>query len=294
MRKFIQQLRDPHLVYLKVLGKIDHKLLWKKLSGMNTDPFRGKVSLILSFDCDTEKDIEVVSAVHARLEKMGIKPVYAVPGQLLIKGENEYGKLRDKGCDFINHGFLSHSLYNPETLEYKNKFIYSDLTPEEIKEDILKGHETLKIFLGKSPKGFRTPHFGTFQDPFEMNFLYSFLKELEYEYSSSAMPRMSFQKGPFYKDVSGIIEFPVTGTFDRPFEVLDSYSFGHSRKNKWKKEDFKTQFNKILTYYSTQNSGCLINLYADPSQVHEWDDFFNCLNAVPYKLNSFDRLISHD
>jgi hypothetical protein len=42
-----------------------------------------RVWLVLSFDCDTPQDADVAEAVHERLMSMGVRPVYAVPGDLL-------------------------------------------------------------------------------------------------------------------------------------------------------------------------------------------------------------------
>ena len=52
---------------------------------------------ILSLDCDTEEDISVIVQVDGRLSGLGIRPVYAVPGELLEKGRDVYKKMYD--CD---------------------------------------------------------------------------------------------------------------------------------------------------------------------------------------------------
>ena len=70
------------------------------LNQTNKFGVKGKY-FILSFDCDTEKDIEVVDEVHQRLARLNITPSYAVPGELLKKGASEYSKLKNKGAEFI-------------------------------------------------------------------------------------------------------------------------------------------------------------------------------------------------
>ena len=79
---------------------------------------------ILSFDCDTEEDIMVACDVHQRLKEIGITPVYAVPGELLKKGENVYRKLYETGAEFINHGGREHTYFDKKYQRQASSFFY--------------------------------------------------------------------------------------------------------------------------------------------------------------------------
>jgi hypothetical protein len=136
--------------------------------------------LILSFDCDTEEDIAVALDVHFKLKDIGITPVYAVPGELLKKGEKVYRKIHEMGAEFINHGGCEHTYFDENYQRHASCFFYDQQSAEELRKDILLGHQTLQDVLGVTAKGWRTPHFGTFQKPEHFNFLYSILNELNY------------------------------------------------------------------------------------------------------------------
>ena len=45
---------------------------------------------LLSFDCDTDLDVEVVGALHESLRASGIVPLYAVPGEMLASSPNTF------------------------------------------------------------------------------------------------------------------------------------------------------------------------------------------------------------
>ena len=116
-----------------------------------------KTVFLLSFDCDTELDIEVLPQVVAKLQGIGIKPVLAVPGELIEKGQEVYKQFAASGIEFINHGYVQHThLQLPERI-YKSNFFYHKLSRDQISQDINKGHEAIRKHLEITPAGFRTP-----------------------------------------------------------------------------------------------------------------------------------------
>ena len=246
----------------------------------------------LSFDCDTEKDIEVVEGVDLRLKRLGINPTYAVPGELLKLGRDVYSKLHKNGSEFINHGYLSHTDYNEAKRIYTSTVFYDKLSKQKVKEDILNGHYNFIDVLGEEPNGFRTPHFGTYQKRNQMLFLYSVLDELGYSFSSSTTPVMGMWNGAVQKVGAGMLEFPVSGTFDYPARILDSWGFRFSPTRKFDEHDYVEQFKKMVDFFSLPNTSGIFNIYADPSQVYDWNMFFECMEMTVQLTNSsFSNLV---
>lgn len=233
---------------------------------------------ILSFDCDTVQDIEVVAGVHARLQDMGITPVYAVPGQLLEKGQSVYRQIANTGAEFINHGYTEHCHYDSESEIYISSFFYDQLPSAVVKNDILQGHETQIRILGRHPKGFRVPHFGTFQDDEHLTFLFDALIELGYQYSTSTLPLFGFCNGPAKKVANEFYEIPVSGCFDYPLTILDSWSFRFAPNRRVTESDYINQFSKMAQMIRKGNA--LLNVYADPSQIYNWEGFFESMASV--------------
>ena len=247
---------------------------------------------ILSFDCDTEKDIEVVGEVHQKLAKLNISPSYAVPGELLKKGASEYGKLKDNGAEFINHGYLSHTSYIQSSKSYVSTLFYDKLSNTEVEEDIINGHNNFFDIFSEYPLGFRTPHFGTFQKSGQLNFLYDVLKKLNYSFSSSTTPVTGMWNGAIKKTSQGILELPVSGCYDYPARILDSWGFRFSPTRKLSENDYMEQFNKMMNFFEDPNINGIFNIYADPSQVYDWDIFFECMSMTSNLTNiSFSELI---
>ena len=86
-----------------------------------------------------------------RLNKYGITPSYAVPGELLKLGRDVYSNLNNKGVEFINHGYLSHTSYNAKDKSYLSTLFYDQLSNEMIKRDVIKGHNNFIDVFGENP-----------------------------------------------------------------------------------------------------------------------------------------------
>jgi len=250
-----------------------------------------KSYLVLSFDCDTEKDIEVIEDVHNRVTSLGAHPIYAVPGELLLLGADVYRRMKKAGAEFINHGYLSHTSYDPTSRNYVSTLFYDRISGQEVIEDIHCGHEAYLNVFGSEPTGFRTPHFGTYNKKNQLSHLYSILGTLGYSFSSSTTPVLSMWKGPVIFDRSGIIEFPVTGCFDYPGRILDSWSFRFSPSRSYDEHDYAHQFRRLVDYFSADENVGIMNIYADPSQVYDWPEFFDC---VAYASNNLQTTTFSD
>ena len=289
--KFFQLLRQPLYPISYFFG-----LIAPRFFRLNQHRLLRKTELkdkyfILSFDCDTSKDIEVVAYVHERLRNIGITPTYAVPGELLIEGATTYRKLFDQGSEFINHGYKSHTTYFSQNKSYVSTLFYEEMNDQDVREVVIQGHKTFFDILGKYPLGFRTPHFGGYQSRNNLRNLYSILAELKYSFSSSTSPYFAMWKGPAIYTNYGIWEFPVSGCYDYPVRILDSWGFRFSPTRRFTESDYISQFQKAMDYFDTIDGPAIFNIYADPSQVFDWEDFFVCMKMTKNLKNiSFAEL----
>ena len=276
-----------HFMLYFLINKVMPKILWRRYvqscSNLEESIF------ILSFDCDTELDIEVLPGVIKQLRDIGIQPVLAVPGELIKKGADLYLSLAKAGIEFMNHGYVQHTqLELPERI-YVSNFFYHSLTRTEIRNDIILGHKSIQEILGVIPIGFRTPHFGSFQKKSQLKFLWKLLKELGYGYSTSTTPVVGIQKGPYFK--TDVLEFPVTGCPSWPIKVLDSWGFAFAPSREVTKADYLDQIS--LMYKEIKDGhNLLINIYADPSQVYDWPEFFEALQKLaPYNVGRYSEIM---
>ena len=285
--KIAIKLTNPLMVLLFIQNKYFPDYLWARYLAQCSSI--KKTVFLLSFDCDTELDIEVLPQVVAKLQGIGIKPVLAVPGELIEKGQEVYKQFATSGIEFINHGYVQHThLQLPERI-YKSNFFYHKLSRDQISQDINKGHEAIRKHLEITPTGFRTPHFGSFQKSSELQFLWKLLRNMGYEFSSSTTPKGGIKKGPLWKE--HILEIPVTGCPSWPTKILDSWGFGFAPLRSVEKADYISQINKLLKDIEAGRN-IVINIYADPSQVYDWPEFFDALEKLaPYNVGSFKDLI---
>ena len=287
VRNVATKLTSPSRVLLFLQNRYFPNYLWSKYLKRCSSIER--TAFLLSFDCDTELDFEVLPQVVSKLQAIGIKPVLAVPGELIEKGKNVYKQLAASGIEFINHGYVQHTdLQLPERM-YTSNFFYHKLSKDEIVQDVNRGHEAICKHLGITPIGFRTPHFGSFQKSSELHFLWRLLKNMGYEFSSSTTPGVGIRKGPLWKQ--RVLELPVTGCPSWPTKVLDSWGFGFAPSRSVEKSDYINQIEKLEEEIS-RGRNLIINIYADPSQVYDWPEFFEALEKLaPYNVGSFKDLI---
>ena len=129
---------------------------------------------------------------------------------------------------------------------------------KEIIEDITKGDETLTELLGIVPKGFRTPHFGSFQKKSDLKFLWKLLRDMGYEYSSSTTPIFGIRNGPMV--IREVVEFPMTGCPSWPIKVLDSWGFRFAPNRDVREQDFINQIQLMVDSIGKGNK-LIINIY---------------------------------
>ena len=275
---------------LRFVGKISPNMLWKLFRLQCSWTGIESAKYLLTFDCDTDLDIEVVSEVHAKLSNLGITPVYAVPGHLIERGLDTYKALANLGAEFLNHGYVQHTTVDANRAKYTSTFFYDQISRREALEDIDRGHETLVSKLGVTPMGFRTPHFGTFQSKENLLFLHEKLLSLGYSFSSSTSPRYSFLKGPNFSS-NGMTEIPVTGCPTWPLGILDSFNFRFAGSWKFIPKVFESEMKKAFEMMEKGNL-MRMNMYADPSQVYDWEGFFESVaRFAPFAVASFSSYL---
>lgn len=291
-RKIGGALKDPSYAATYFLGQLMPDMFRRRYVQKAKQSGVTERYIVLSFDCDTKKDIRVVEEVHQRLADMGIIPSYAVPGELLLEGAGVYRDLIGSGAEFINHGYLSHTLYTESTRSYVSTIFYDELTDKEVRDDIVRGHQVCEDILGKTPAGFRTPHFGTYQKASQLKHLYGVLAELGYRFSSSTTPATGMWHGPIKFVGNSLVELPVSGCYDYPCRILDSWSFRFSPTRQLTERDYVAQFKKVVEFFAVPGNVGILNIYADPSQVYDWPEFFECMALIDnFKNVSFGQLV---
>lgn len=286
VKNLIAKLASPRLLWFYSMALICPIRIQKKSSEDAIKFGLSKPVFILSFDCDTDLDISVVEIVHKKLILEGIRPIYAVPGELLIQGSDVYKRIYDSGAEFINHGYRRHSDVSLPNRNYFATFFYEQESMATVVEDMKMGHEAIQKVLEFTPSVFRTPHFGGFSKSSQLDFLWKTLKALNYEVSSSTTPLFAFINGPISVH-HNICEIPVSGDPQRPSQILDSWSYAFSRKKSLSKEKYIRAINQLADEMAA-GKVLFLNIYADPSQVHDWPEFFEAIARLrQFNVDSF-------
>jgi hypothetical protein len=276
MTKLKTAFANPALIAYGLWAKLNRRSLFNRYDKLSRLAGLDKVYFILSFDCDTTDDIDVVWNVHSRLIDMGIKPVYAVPGELLNRGEKVYRRISETGGEFINHGYRQHTYFDTNKGRHRSCFFYDELTLEGVRDDIIQGDVWLKQVLGMDVRGFRAPHFGTFQKPHQLRFLHSVLHDLGYIFSTSTVPLYAFRYGPIFRSF-GAVELPVSGMANSPLNILDSWSCFMAPDRTMTPQDYLREGEAISKLFKVLGVG-LLNFYADPIHIHDSDIFFETVS----------------
>jgi len=194
-----------------------------------------------------------------------------------------FESIRDRGGIFINHGFKKHTFYNKKNKRHESCFFYDKIPTKILENDIVKGHNFLKNFLKKHPNGFRTPHFGTFQNKKNLELLHKILKENNYLYSSSTVPSYGYLNGSIMK-AFGLYEFPISGRYSSPLLILDSWGFFAAPCRKETEHDYLMEIEKLINVIK-KNCG-IVNIYADPSHVVKSKIFFKSMDLLISSLEN--------
>jgi hypothetical protein len=236
-------------------------------------------AFLLSFDCDAPEDIDSACELDGQLRAMGLKPAYAVPGELLHRGAGVFRRMRENGAEFLNHGYVQHVRWNPASCVYESHFFYDRLPWEDVERDVRAGHQACCEVLGVEPSGFRTPHFGTFQTWTSLGRLHRLLQTMGYSYSSSTGPLYGFRFGPLFRTF-GLVEMPLSGTFSRPLRLLDSWGWFKAPERSGSPEEFYYEIAALAGHLKRTGQTLVLNYYADPSHVLGSEAFMRGMRAL--------------
>lgn len=275
LRRIVRRLTDPWGLAYTLRSLADRGGLYRRYAQLARQAGLKRLYFILSFDCDTPEDAEVAWDVHARLRAMGVTPVFAVPGELLKQGRRVYRRILEDGAEFINHGYRQHTYFDKARGAYASCFFYDQESPQDVRDDIMAGDRNLRATLGVEPRGFRTPHFGTFQRPDQLRFLHRVLGELGYAFSTSTVPLYAYRFGPVFRNF-GILELPVSGMASRPLRILDSWTCFAAPKRRFEPKHYLDEGCRVAERFHAFGVG-LLNFYADPSHIHDRPEFFTAV-----------------
>lgn len=272
LKKIGAVLTNPHRLFYSARARVDRSGLDERYRHLAQRAGFRELFLVLSFDCDTREDAEAASQVHDCLKGLGVPAVYAVPGALLRKSADVYRRIADAGGEFINHGYHDHTYFDEARGRYASQFFYDRLPLETVRNDIIEGDRNIRETLGIEPKGFRAPHFGTFQKPAQLRFQHGVLDELGYTFSTSTLPLYAYRFGPAFRDF-GILELPVSGMGSMPLQILDSWTCFTAPGRRFSPQDYAREGRLAGDAFRSLGIG-LLNFYADPSHIHARPEFF--------------------
>ncbi|GAP19930.1 polysaccharide deacetylase family protein [Leptolinea tardivitalis] len=259
------------------LGRMFPRVFWNRYTTLAQRQGFTRLYLLLSFDCDTDKDARAALLIDDWLEKRKIQRTYAVPGSILETNSTIYKSIGAKGSEFLNHGYLPHTVV--ENGVYSSTTFYHRMEPHQIAEDVNKGHGAVTKIIGRDPGGFRAPHFGRVPLSMQRNLIRPVLKTLGERFSTQTTPFVSFEKGPIWVD-NDWVEFPVIGSSRAPFSVLDSYSYINNPSERKVTPQFAAVFRSTIEDLLTWKICGLLNFYVDPSHVVDDPGFFETLQIV--------------
>lgn len=259
------------------LGRIIPRFFWTRYSNLARSQGFDKLYLLLSFDCDTPADAEASAKIDRWLVKNGIQRSYAVPGTMLETNPDIYKKIHDAGAEFLNHGYLPHT----ELMDgvYRSTTFYEQMDPSDVVADVRKGHATVLRVLGRPPAGFRAPHFGMVSQKTKRDVIQPVLRDLGEIYSSQSTPFTAIINGPVWRE-NGWPEFPVIGSANAPFSVLDSFSYLENPAIRKVSPRFSQAFRETAESLINWEINGLLNFYVDPSHVVDDPGFLDTLGVL--------------
>lgn len=244
--------------------------------------------ILLSFDCDTPGDAIAANDIDAQLIKRGVPRCYAVPGAMLSAAAKIYCALARNGASFLNHGGQAHAEKRGD--QYHAVTFYEQMTPQDVVNDMREGHRIVSEIIGVAPRGFRAPHFGSFQQPEQRKLIYDTARSLGYHFCSDTLPASGYARGPVF-EVGGLYQFPLTGSASDPDVILDSWNYLTDRVNYRLLPEFFDRFCATIDFFKTRRLPALLNFYVDPSHVAN-DDCF--LKSIDYALARGVRFTSFE
>ena len=264
--------QNLNIFFYKLILRLRKNIYFNNLNKWSKNNLT-KSYFIISFDFETQKDIDVIDKLTEKLIKINIIPFYAIPGELILKNLRLIKKLSNT-ITFINHGFKTHTEYCTTTKTNYSSYSYVNKPKKEIFNDIKKADDVFKKNLKKESNIFRTPHFGEFCEKNNMNIIYNIISKLGYKISLSTSPIHSLIHKPIYykKD---IMEIPCNAYIRNPRQIIDSWSLNNDALK------MISMVNELEKYFQNMNiSNLLLNTYFDPSDIINETSFFSVISKL--------------
>ena len=237
-----------------------------------------RLYLLLTFDCDTDRDIDIVADLDRDLRRRGIAAGYAVPGAQLEKGASTWRRVAEAGAEFLNHGGRAHAEFRDG--RFWPITFYERLSAEDVVADIRLGDTLVRSIAGKTPEGFRAPHFGSFQEPAQLDLIYRTVEQLGYAYCSTTTPATALERGPVVRVGPQLVELPTMGSYRNPTTLLDSWTYLTDRTHYALGDEYFELFDETVREMSRRQLPGLLTYYADPSHVAGQKPFERALDAI--------------
>ncbi|GAB4439470.1 MAG: hypothetical protein Kow00120_07360 [Anaerolineae bacterium] len=224
----------------------------------------------LSFDLDLPEDIEAMPWLLDTLAPYPFRASFACIGQWIERAPDVHRRIIDEGHEVLNHTYSHpHSeVFNPRRLV--------DMSFDEQRAEVERGHAVCVELLGYTPVGFRLPHL-----EFTPN-IYPILRDLGYQYSSSALMRRDKKLVPF-QTREGLWELPLNQCPRHPSSVFDTYHAFRSPSKLfkvWREDDagFFASFRRLIDL--GVQTGAYVNVYFDPVDVRGLASFRQMLDYL--------------
>ena len=236
-------------------------------------------AFVLSFDCETERDVRVLPRLIQQLGDAGVRASFAVIGALAERFPDPHREIVDAGHEALNHGYSEHTSIS-EDGSYESTFYYNDLTQQKMLDEIVRGARAIETVCGVTPVGFRAPHFGTLKvSAGDIDRLYGALLESGAMYSSSVCDVDALRLG-FGRHGPRLPEFPLASHPDRPLAVLDSWSTVAVFGDDYVPGSLLNPIERLLRRLAGAAVPRFGSVYLDPAQVVELPEFVECLHLL--------------
>jgi hypothetical protein len=177
----------------------------------------------------------------------------------------------------MNHGALPHTEWDGH--KYIPITFYDRMPLADVAADIREGDRLVRDVTGKAPKGFRAPHFGSFQSAEQIAFMHGLCGELGYTYASTTAPAIGLERGAVFMN-KGIVELPLTGSWAEPNNIPDSWSNLTDRVNFTLDDRFCRLWEESLEAAYTENLPMLFCWYVDPAHVIDQKPFDRIIDVI--------------
>jgi peptidoglycan/xylan/chitin deacetylase (PgdA/CDA1 family) len=227
--------------------------------------------LLLSFDCDNDEDMKALPELTRLLTYFGFSASFALCGDLARSYESQTRDLISQGFEIVNHGYSRHCARSRSGL-WESSLSYRDLADESIRREIVDCHRLFGSVFNVHPRGFRTPHFGTFQKVEDLDRIYDVLANLGYTYSTSTC---GFAYPYAFHRQRRLFEIPLTPCPWHDRTPFDSWHIIKAPGREHRSSDLWRLFSNMVKWLEQDVKRFLINLYFDPSHVLGEPEIFN-------------------